>query len=87
MAEPIQAEHHAMMNALAGGIDEILNGAPKPGVKPKLGFILLVAEFGKIDGGRVNYISNGQRADMLAMLREYLARIEGRYVEPTEAPQ
>ena len=47
--------------------------------KPKVGFILLTAEFGKIDGGRVNYISNGEREDMIAMMREYLARVEGRY--------
>lgn len=81
MPDPIEAKHHANMNALAQGIDEILNGKRRPGKKPKLGFILLVAEFGKIDNGRVNYISNGERADMLAMLREYLARAEGRYSE------
>ena len=79
MADPIEAKHHANMNALAQGIDEILNGKRRPGKKRQLGFILLVAEFGKIDNGRVNYISNGERADMLAMLREYLARAEGRY--------
>jgi hypothetical protein len=45
-----------------------------PGKPPRLGFILLVAEFGKID--------NSRREDMLAMLREYLARAEGRYHEP-----
>ena len=79
MADPIEQQHHAVMNALARGIDEGLNGPRLPGVKPKIGFVLLVSEFGKIDGGRVNYISNGQREDMLAMLREYLARVEGRY--------
>lgn len=87
MAEPIQKEHHALMNALAHGVDEALNGPRQIGIKSKIGFVLLVAEFGKIDGGRVNYISNGQRADMLAMCREYLARAEGRYSEPTDTPQ
>ena len=72
------------MNALAQGIDEALNGKRKPGKPPKDGFILLVAEFGQITDGRVNYISNGQRADMIAMMREYLARVEGRYQEPGE---
>lgn len=81
MVKPIEAAHHAPMNALAQGIDEILNGKRRPGEQRKLGFILLVAEFGKIDNGRVNYISNGNRPDMLAMLREYLARAEGRYSE------
>lgn len=81
MADPIQEEHHALMNALAHGIDETLNGPKALSVKPKIGFVLLVAEFGKIEGGRVNYISNGNRPDMLAMCREYLARAEGRYQE------
>ena len=82
MADPVQAEHHAVMNALAHGVDEALNGPRQIGIKPKLGFVLLVAEFGRIDGGRVNYISNGNREDMLAMCREYLARAEGRYQDP-----
>jgi hypothetical protein len=82
MADQIEAQHHAMMNALAAGIDDILNGADTPRKDRKLGFILLVAEFGKMDGGRVNYISNGSREDMLTMLREYLARVEGRHAEP-----
>lgn len=84
MADPIQAQFHHDMNALAAGIDKIFNGPKLPGVKPKVGFVLLVAEFGKIDDGRVNYISNGNREDMLAMLREYLARAEGRYVDINE---
>lgn len=82
MAEPIKEQYRAQMNALAEAIDEILNGPLKHGAKPKIGFVLLMAEFGKIEGGRVNYISNGKRADMIAMLREYLARLEGRYAEP-----
>lgn len=82
MADPIEEQHFAMMNALAAGVDDILNGEDTPPKDRKLGFILLVAEFGKMDGGRVNYISNGNREDMLTMLREYLARVEGRYTEP-----
>lgn len=79
MSNPIQAQYLASMNALAAKIDKGLNGSRKP---KRLGFVLLTAEFGKIEGGRVNYISNGERADMIAMLREYLARIEGRVQEP-----
>ena len=81
---PIQAEYRQMMNKLARVIDEFFNGKRKPNRKPKVGFILLTAEFGKIDGGRVNYISNGERSDMIAMLREYLARVEGRYLDSDE---
>lgn len=75
------------MNKLARVIDEWFNGKRKPNRQPKVGFILLTAEFGKIDGGRVNYISNGNREDMLAMMREYLARAEGRYQDGPETKQ
>lgn len=79
MPDPIQPAAHGPMNKLAREIDRGLNGRSR--TKPRrYGFILLVAEFGKIEDGRVNYISNGEREDMLAMLREYLARVEGRAV-------
>ncbi len=87
MPAPIQEQYRRVMNKIARAIDEALNGKRKPGRKPKVGFVLLTAEFGKIEGGRVNYISNGEREDMIAMLREYLARVEGRYSEPTDRPQ
>ena len=69
------------MNGLAHGIDEILNGKRQIGIPGKVGFVLLVCEFGKIDGGRVNYLSNASRPDMMAMMREYLARADGTYHE------
>lgn len=75
---PIQQEHREIMNGLAHAIDELFN---LPGLPKKVGFVLLTAEFGKIDGGRVNYISNGERTDMLAMMKELTARFEGRYQE------
>lgn len=78
MAEPIGSEYRAQMNDLARAIDTALNGPLTPGIKKKLGFVLLVAEFDQIRDGRVNYISNGDRESMIAMLREYLARLEGR---------
>jgi hypothetical protein len=66
------------MNLLATAIDETLNRKVKP---KRLAFVMLVAEFGQIDNGRVNYISNGTRADMIAMMKEFIARAEGRYAE------
>jgi len=87
MVAPIQDRYRKQMNKLARVIDEWFNGKRKTNRKPTVGFILLTAEFGKIDGGRVNYISNGEREDMIAMMREYLARVEGRYSEPTNTPQ
>ena len=65
------------MNTLARMIDKRLNGAAV-GTDRKLGFVLLVAEFGKIEDGRVNFITNGNREDMIDLLREYLGRLEGR---------
>lgn len=87
MTTPIQKQYRRAMNKLARVIDEVLNGKRKPNRKPTVGFVLLTAEFGKIDGGRVNYISNGDRETMIAMLREYLARVEGRYSEPADRLQ
>ena len=75
MTDEIQSEARQAMRELAKFIDSAMNGDERP---RKFGFILLTAEFGKITGGRVNYISNGSRDDMISMLREYLARVEGR---------
>jgi hypothetical protein len=45
---------------------------------PDYGFALLI--FGINEGkGRMNYISNADRDDMVAALHELLARFEGRY--------
>lgn len=84
MPQPIQPDAYNSMNKLARDIDRGLNGKAR-GKDKRFGFILLVAEFGRIEDGRVNYISNGERADMIAMLREYLARIEGRAVPDAPA--
>jgi hypothetical protein len=77
MTDPIQREYREIMNTVAGTLDRVFNPAGEP---KQIGFVLLMAEFGKTEGGRVNYISNGDRADMIAMMKEWLARAEGRYV-------
>lgn len=79
MTEPIEPEFYEMMNALAHGLDELFNGAQRP---KKVGFVLLSFYFGDQQGGRVNYISNGKREDIVTALKELLARFEGR-VPPT----
>lgn len=71
MTDPIQAQYHGLMQGLAEGVDRILNGNKRP---RETAFVLLVAGFGQIEGGRVNYISNGSREDMIAMMKEYIAR-------------
>ena len=71
----------AVMQGLARGVDSILNGDLTDSLNTgrKYGFVLLVAEFGDIADGRVYYVSNGDKVTMVAMLKEYLARLEGRY--------
>ena len=72
---PIQPEYERIMNSLAHGVDEILNGKQRP--KP-LGFVLLVFPFDEVKGeGRCNYISNAQREDIVVMLKEQVKRFEG----------
>lgn len=84
MAEPISSKYRSVMNALARGLDKALNGKARP---KKVGFVLLTFEFGIEDGsGRVNYISNADRRDMIVAMKEWLARAEGRLVEP-KTPQ
>lgn len=90
MSDPIQEDQREMMNFLAETLDQAFNGVgpvlpglPQPA--KTVGFVLLTANFGKIEGGRVNYISNGEREDMMAMMRECLARLEGQALTPGRA--
>lgn len=84
MADPIQARYRAHMNDLAARLDAEFNPPPRA---RSVGFALLVFEFGKTDGGRVNYISNGAREDMIAAMKEWLARAEGRIADVPETRQ
>lgn len=81
---PIDPEFRQLMNGLAAGIDEIFNG-DATGADRKTGFVLLVFPFadaaGKKYQGRANYISNANRADIVVLLKEQLARFEGRMGE------
>ena len=83
---PIMEEFRAKMNALAGALDELFNGSERP---KKNGFILLVFPFGENPSGqeRINYISNGERSDCIATLKEFLANWEGRVVKSPEEKQ
>lgn len=79
---PIEEEQRLFMNAVAESLDNLFNpalpGLPKAKPSDKqIAFVLLTAKFGEVENGRVNYISNGDREDMVAMLKELLARFEG----------
>ena len=72
MSEPISPEYRAMMNRLADALSKAFPGT---------GFVLLQFPFGGPDKARVNYISNANREDMLAALKEITARFEGQHHE------
>jgi hypothetical protein len=74
---PIETKLRETMNALARGIDEVLNGEAK-GKDRGLGFVLLVFEFGEKEGRRCSYISNGaDRKDIVTLFKEQIKRFEG----------
>ncbi|MBO0715835.1 MAG: hypothetical protein J2P55_00670 [Rhizobiales bacterium] len=80
---PIEERYRQQMNGLAAAIDELFNGsesAPHAQGKPdqrKVGFVLLVYEFGD-EPGRCNFISNGaDRKDIVTLFKEMIARFEG----------
>jgi len=73
---PIEPQYIEKMNALARAIDELFNGDLK-GANRKVGFVLMVYNFGD-QPGRCNYISNGaDRKDVVTLMKEMIARFEG----------
>jgi hypothetical protein len=73
---PIEPKYIEQMNAIAGALDEMFNG-DKKGKDRKVGFVLLVFEFGEKEG-RCNYISNGaDRRDIVTLMKEQIKRFEG----------
>lgn len=72
---PIEGKLRDIMNRLARILDMVLNGEAK-GAARENGFILLVFPFEGHEG-RANYISNANRKDVVVMLKEQLARLEG----------
>jgi hypothetical protein len=72
--EEISAAYKRQMQDLAKALDEVFNG-PRRGKDRNVCFTLLVTDFNK--SGRVNYISNGERDDIVTMMREVIARFQG----------
>lgn len=79
--QPVEPEFRQKMRDVGDAIDLVFNGGLK-GHDRKVGFALFIFKFGQGDDHRSNYISNANREDMLATLKEFIARAEGRYVEP-----
>lgn len=64
----------AALQTIAKVLDEVLN---KDLSNNKFGFCLLVFEHEGTSGSRTNYVSNCDRKDMIAALKEVTARFEG----------
>jgi hypothetical protein len=76
---PIEPRLYELMNAIARGLDDVLNGDKKGKDRPN-GFVLMVYPFENLAHGdaRCNYISNGaDRKDVVALMKEMIARFEG----------
>lgn len=82
---PIQDDLHELMNGLAHALDDVFNGnGCAPGDK-KVWFFLVA---GNMAAGteepltnRFNYISNADKLDVHATLKDVLARLEARIFE------
>ena len=60
------------MQTMAKAIDTALNGRHR-----RFGFTLLIFPFEHEVGSHVNYVSNCDRKDMVAALKEIVAKFEG----------
>lgn len=69
---PIDPKYREKMRAVAEALDDVFRPA---------GFALLIFPLNEPHEGRVNYISNANREDMLAAMKEFIARNEGRVVD------
>ena len=74
--DPRHGPMDAAIRETANSIGSIIGQTLPPG----WGFALLVFPFNEGDG-RMNYISNAGRDDMLVALKEVVARMEGRMHE------
>lgn len=82
--QPIEPAFRELMNGTARILDETFNGEAK-GNDRTVGFVLLLFQLNS-DGerdSRCNYISNANRADIVVMLKEQIARFEGMPEPPT----
>jgi len=72
---PIEPQLHGLMAEVGNAIHDILNMNAPAG--EKMGFVLLVFQAENHEGV-CNYISNSPREDVVVLMKEQLARFEGR---------
>jgi len=75
--QPIELAYEQKMNHIARAVDIFFNGK-NVGEDRKVGFVMLLFEFGNLEGGRCNFISNGaDRRDVVTLFKEMIAKFEG----------
>lgn len=75
--EPIEPKFNLFMKDLARGVDDALNGPPGPLRERESGFFMFFFDFKTgPEKGRMNYISNADRLDVLQALKEMVAQLE-----------
>lgn len=72
---PVEETYAVKMQSIARVIDEYLNGKDRAAPRQH-GFVLMMFPMGD-HGGWCNYMSNADRADIMLLLKEQLARFEG----------
>lgn len=75
--QPIEPRHRKAMNDVAEVLAEVFTGQ---------GFVLLVFPLNDAVG-RMNYISNAERGDVVKAMVEFIAHSEGRFQATPESPQ
>lgn len=70
--QPIEPKYLAQMQDIGRLITKALN--PSGVKKDKVGFALLVFDLGS-DKGRMNYLSNAKREDMVVALKEFISNM------------
>lgn len=73
---PVEEQHRYAMNEIGKVLAEVFEG---------YGFCLLVFDMNKT--GRMNYLSNAARGDMVTAMKEFIANAEGRMHDAPKAPQ
>lgn len=68
------AETKNVMQSIASVLDDVLNGSHRP---KQNGFVVLVFPVDGPEGARTNYVSNCDRKDIIAAMKEVVARFEG----------
>lgn len=84
--EPIEEKYRKTMNKLAEGIDTVLNGGVTIEGLKRVGFVLMVYDLkdgASPNGGQFNYISNSERIDVMACMREILEKYDTKPSEET----